>query len=208
MDRRKSLSSLRIQRRQWDQPRFSQLNTLLSLPLPCNGSKEPAAASKWVNITGASQATYTTPNTTTRMNGYQYRVIISNGFGSPVISDAAVLTVMPGTFETADISIEKLDGVYDPVTSNIIWTIRVHNPGTAEAVGITVSDSLQAGTRLVSIDLNSIPGASSKARGRNVTVDIGQMAPGTSVTFTITVNVLRASSPVYNTVVLTLSSKL
>ena len=44
-------------------------------------------------IPGATTATYTTPATTTAMNGNIYTVIVSNGFGDTMTSAPAVLTV-------------------------------------------------------------------------------------------------------------------
>ena len=48
----------------------------------------------WTNITGANSATYTIERTTTAMNGYQYRCIVT-GDGGSVTSTAATLTVRP-----------------------------------------------------------------------------------------------------------------
>jgi predicted secreted protein len=47
---------------------------------------------KWSNIAGANSDTYTTPATISKMNGYQYRVMLSNYLGS-IISEVAALTV-------------------------------------------------------------------------------------------------------------------
>ena len=50
--------------------------------------------STWTDISGATSATYTIENTTTGMNGYQYRCAVT-GNGSSVTSNAATLTVTP-----------------------------------------------------------------------------------------------------------------
>ena len=52
--------------------------------------------SGWTDITGETNATYTTEKTTMDMNGTQYRCVVSNSAGS-VISDAATLTVQKST---------------------------------------------------------------------------------------------------------------
>ena len=52
--------------------------------------------SGWADITGETNATYTTGKTTMDMNGTQYRCVVSNSAGS-VISDAATLTVQKST---------------------------------------------------------------------------------------------------------------
>lgn len=46
----------------------------------------------WTDIKGATDATYSTGKTTTNMNGYQYRCVVSNSAGS-VISDAVTVHV-------------------------------------------------------------------------------------------------------------------
>ncbi len=48
--------------------------------------------SKWTNITGETNATYTTPATTMDMNGWQHRCVVKNSIDE-VTSDAATLTV-------------------------------------------------------------------------------------------------------------------
>ena len=52
--------------------------------------------SGWTDITGETNATYTTGKTTMDMNGTQYRCVVSNSAGS-VISDAATLAVQKST---------------------------------------------------------------------------------------------------------------
>lgn len=65
-----------------------------------NGSPTPTmqwqlstnGGSVWSNITGATNSSYTTPTTTTVMNGYQYRAVFTNRAGTAT-SNAATLTV-------------------------------------------------------------------------------------------------------------------
>jgi uncharacterized repeat protein (TIGR01451 family) len=71
-----------------------------SFTVEYTGSPEPAFqwqlrtnnVRKWSNITGANSDTYTTSAATSEMNGYRYRVILSNYLGS-VTSEAVTLTV-------------------------------------------------------------------------------------------------------------------
>ena len=63
-----------------------------SEPLTYQWQQKTTDSSSWTNIPGANSATYTTEATTTAMNGYQYRCVVSNGAGS-VTSEAATLTV-------------------------------------------------------------------------------------------------------------------
>jgi hypothetical protein len=51
------------------------------------------SGSSWSNITGAISSSYNTGPTTTPMNGYRYRVVVSNDAGS-VTSQSAILTVV------------------------------------------------------------------------------------------------------------------
>ena len=79
----------------------------------------------WTDIDGATDATYTEEATTTIMNGYQYRCVVSNSAGS-VTSEVATLTVnepVPTTYTiTADV---------DPVEAG---TVTVNGSGTSASV--------------------------------------------------------------------------
>ena len=63
-------------------------------PLSYQWQQSTDSGQSWTNIDGATDATYTTEATTTSMNGYQYRCVVSNSAGS-VTSNAATLTVTP-----------------------------------------------------------------------------------------------------------------
>ncbi len=154
---------------------------------------------RWRNITGANSDTYTTPATKKSMNGYLYRVVLSNTFG-PTTSEAAKLTVMPSSFTTVDLQISHEYGVYDPETNVIAWVIHVTNQSSEPAKDVVVTDSLARGTKYVSIDGDIIPSATVNVRGSKVNVNLGEMAANSSVVFTIYAGVARATSPVENTV--------
>ncbi|MHB1135156.1 MAG: PKD domain-containing protein, partial [Chloroflexota bacterium] len=47
------------------------------------------------SVSGATSGTLTLSGVTTTMSGYQYKAVFSNGVGSPVNSNAAILTVTP-----------------------------------------------------------------------------------------------------------------
>ncbi|HEX8178318.1 MAG TPA: PQQ-dependent sugar dehydrogenase [Pyrinomonadaceae bacterium] len=59
-----------------------------------------------VDIAGATAATYTTPPATTADNGAQFRVIVTNAFGS-VTSNSATLTVTQNAPPTGDVLISE-----------------------------------------------------------------------------------------------------
>lgn len=61
-------------------------------PLSYQWQQSTDSGQSWTNIDGATDATYTTEATTTSMNGYQYRCVVSNSAGS-ITSDAVSLTV-------------------------------------------------------------------------------------------------------------------
>ncbi len=81
------------------------------------------SSDNWADISGAIGATYTTEATTTGMNGYQYRCVVSNSAGS-VTSDAATLTVNAPTTYTISADI-------DPVEAG---TVTVNGSGTSATV--------------------------------------------------------------------------
>ena len=61
-------------------------------PLSYQWQQSTDSGQSWTDIDGATDATYTTEATTTSMNGYQYRCVVSNSAGS-ITSDAVSLTV-------------------------------------------------------------------------------------------------------------------
>ena len=61
-------------------------------PLSYQWQQSTDSGQSWTDIGGATDATYTTEATTTSMNGYQYRCVVSNSAGS-ITSDAVSLTV-------------------------------------------------------------------------------------------------------------------
>ena len=61
-------------------------------PLSYKWQQSTDSGQSWTDIGGATDATYTTEATTTSMNGYQYRCVVSNSAGS-ITSDAVSLTV-------------------------------------------------------------------------------------------------------------------
>ena len=98
----------------------------------------------WTDIGGATDATYTEEATTTIMNGYQYRCVVSNSAGS-VTSEVATLTVnepAPTTYTiTADV---------DPVEAG---TVTVNGSGTSATVTagdeVTLAATANSGYRFV-----------------------------------------------------------
>ena len=98
----------------------------------------------WKDIGDATDATYTEEATTTIMNGYQYRCVVSNSAGS-VTSEAATLTVnepAPTTYTiTADV---------DPVEAG---TVTVNGSGTSATVTagdeVTLAATANSGYRFV-----------------------------------------------------------
>ena len=74
----------------------------------------------WTEISGATGSTYTVAPTTTSMNGYQYRCVVSNSAGS-VTSAAATLTVtQPVTGVTLDqTELSLYTGESKPLTAKV-----------------------------------------------------------------------------------------
>jgi predicted outer membrane repeat protein len=158
---------------------------------------------RWSNIVGANSDTYTTPSATSEMNGYKYRVILSNEFGS-VTSDAATLTVTVGDAPVvgeADVELTLKEGTYDSGANTVTWVITVTNKGPDEAKGVVVTDKLSY--RILSV----ITDYTYKISGKNVIVEIGTLNDGASVEITI-VEALpkRTTGEVTNTAAVTTTS--
>lgn len=106
--------------------------------------------SGWTDITGETNATYTTEKTTMDMNGTQYRCVVSNSAGS-VISDAAALTVnaaanVPVTSVTLDKTslgltegeTAQLNATVLPENAtnrNVIWSSNAPGVATVDSSG-------------------------------------------------------------------------
>ena len=63
--------------------------------------KTAASESNWTDISGEIYNSYTISSTTTNMDGYQYRCVVTGSGGVSVISQAATLTVNQGVSPTS-----------------------------------------------------------------------------------------------------------
>ena len=93
--------------------------------------------SGWTDITGETNATYTTEKTTMDMNGTQYRCVVSNSAGS-VISDAATLTVNAVTTYTINATANPAEG--GTVTVNGGETSATVTEGSEATLTATVNE--------------------------------------------------------------------
>lgn len=116
----------------------------------------------WTDISGANAATYTTAATTTSMNGYQYRCVVSNSAGS-VTSNAATLTVEKKTVPVTGVTLnptllslftggsETLTATVEPsnaTNQNVTWQSDNANVATVEGGKVTAK---AAGTATITV---------------------------------------------------------
>ncbi|HEY4377128.1 MAG TPA: DUF11 domain-containing protein, partial [Acidimicrobiales bacterium] len=89
-----------------------------------------------------------------------------------------------------DLGLKISDGP-DPVTAgdNLIYAIRVDNPGTLPATGVTVTDPLPS-----AVDFVSATGGVCERTGDTVTCDLGQVDAGTTPLVTIVVKTKKAGT--------------
>ena len=156
----------------------------------------------WTDLAGATESTYSTPAATLKMDGYQYRVIVANTAGS-ITSDPATLTVYAAPTSQTNVEID-VAGLYDGTTNTIEWTIEVNNAGPDSAENVQVTATLAKFSRLVSVDLSNITGATYKVQGSKVIVSLGTLQRFCE--FTLTTDISRATSPTALTVVATTTS--
>ena len=156
----------------------------------------------WTDLAGATESTYSTPAATLKMDGYQYRVIVANTAGS-ITSDPATLTVYAAPTSQTNVEID-VAGLYDSTTNTIEWTIDVNSAGPDSAENVQVTATLAKFSRLVSVDLSNITGATYKVQGSKVIVSLGTLQKFCE--FTLTTDVSRATSPTALTVVATTTS--
>ncbi|MHB1132693.1 MAG: immunoglobulin domain-containing protein [Chloroflexota bacterium] len=171
-----------------------------SLPLQVRWQVSANGGKKWSNITDATETTLTLQNVSLSQNGYKYRAIFTNAAGTAT-TNAATLTV---TGAAVDVSIAKA-GVHNPVTGRITWTLTIHNSGPNAAQGVQVNDTIAKGTKVV--EVTPPAGATYSNRGGKVTVNVGTLDAGETVTIVIVVDVGRAPLPVDNTATVTTTSQ-
>lgn len=95
----------------------------------------------WTNIDSANAAEYATGQTTTSMNGYQYRCMVSNSAGS-VTSNAATLTVTP--VPVTGVSLDKITlELFTGNTATLTATVQPSD-ATNKAVTWNTSDNTVA----------------------------------------------------------------
>ena len=81
----------------------------------------------WTDISGANAATYITAATTTSMNGYQYRCVVSNSAGS-VTSNAVTLTVNAATVSVTGVTLEPTSlSLFTGDTAPLTATVKPDN---------------------------------------------------------------------------------
>lgn len=108
-------------------------NFASSMPANATGYQwQVNTGSSWVNVstgTGGTTNAYATENTTMSMNGYQYRVVISNGTCNTVTSNPATLTVTACT----PVSTNSTDYIISFATTGGITNISNLSSGASSA---------------------------------------------------------------------------
>ena len=94
----------------------------------------------WTDISGATEASYTTGTTTTSMSGYQYRCVVKSASGVGVISSAATLTVTKKSVTGVTLSQTELT-LYTGGTATLTATVE---PSDATDKTVTWSSSDKA----------------------------------------------------------------
>ncbi|MDW7661650.1 MAG: Ig-like domain-containing protein [Bacillota bacterium] len=147
---------------------------------------------KWSDIPGANSSDYDVTQATVELDDYLYRAILDNGIGSPVTSNAAKLTVSYGA---ADIQIYQTDGIYDPATNEIVWSIYVHNQGPEAAQGVVVKNTLANSTKLLSVTSDY----DYSLKGKTININVGEMEANREIMIQISVLVTKTTSLILNT---------
>ena len=110
--------------------------------------------SEWENISDATTTSYTTAATTTNMNGYQYRCVVTGSGGVSVISQTATLTVQakPASVPVTGVTLDKttlelftggsatLTATVQPddaTSKNVTWQSDNANVATVEGGTVT-----------------------------------------------------------------------
>lgn len=142
----------------------------------------------WNNITnggvysGATTNTLTLTGVTKSMNGYNYRVLVtqSDYVCGSVNSSTASLSVSP----SANLSVTKtMDNYGAAVGNQVVFNIVVSNAGPSDATNVVVNDVLPAGYTYIS---HSAAAGTASISGANFTWNVGNLAKDGSATLQIT----------------------
>ena len=134
----------------------------------------------WTDISGANAATYTTAATTTSMNGYQYRCVVSNSAGS-VTSDAATLTVNAATVSVTGVTLEPTSlSLFTGNTATLTATVQ---PSDATNQNVTWESS---NTEVATVDAN---GKVTAVGEGNATITVTTVDGSKTATCIVTVTV-------------------
>jgi uncharacterized repeat protein (TIGR01451 family) len=146
------------------------------------------SGTSWSNITnggvysGATTNTLTLTGITSKMNGYNYRVLItqSDYVCGSVNSSTVSLSVSP----SANLSVTKTVDNYGAAVGNqVVFNIVVSNAGPSDATNVVVNDLLPAGYTYIS---HSAAVGTASISGNNFTWNVGNLAKNGSATLQIT----------------------
>jgi uncharacterized repeat protein (TIGR01451 family) len=151
--------------------------------MSANGGK------KWKLMEGATSNILNVLSTTSQMDGYQYRAVVSTAGGIRTSNTATLHVVAPPdpNPEKTDASISQAAPVYDSTAGLITWEITVENISSVTARQVVISDALFKGTKLYSFAANAEAAGfyTYKTAGSRITITIPLLAPGESMTFTL-----------------------
>ena len=132
---------------------------------------------------------------------------VINGYNRKTLDPSYVWPVRSGTVPpppSTDLSITK-SASPDPILggTNLTYTITVTNNGSDAASGVTVQDTLPAGTTFVSVN-PSTPTCSNSSG--TVSCNLGSLANGATVTVTVVVTVPNAAGWIRNVATVSLAT--
>ena len=98
----------------------------------------------WVNIDGATAASYTTSTVDISCNGFKYQCVVSNSAGTDTSSNTAVLTVTENTTPApGSVDYEILDGANTSWEQNSDGSLSIRGSGAiSKFVGVKVDGNL------------------------------------------------------------------
>ena len=142
--------------------------------------------SGWTDITGETNATYTTGKTTMDMNGTQYRCVVKNSIDE-VTSDAATLTVNSATVYVTGVTLDRETlELYTGQSETLTATVE---PGNATNKNVTwQSSNAQVATvengkvTAVAAGTATIYATAADGSGKTATCTVTVLVPVSSVT--------------------------
>ncbi len=137
--------------------------------------------SSWTDINSATEASYTISSTTTSMDGYQYRCVVTGSGGVSVISQAATLTVQAKPASVPVTGVKLNTETLELFTGNTATLTATVEPDNATKKNVTWSSN---NADVATVESGNVTAVSAGTATITVTTEDGEKTATCTVTVT------------------------